>query len=266
MRVARSIWGLVLALALASASARAQDVTETDESEAAAEDRRRAAVMLDRSALAYREGRFRAAAALLEDAYLLSREPILLYNLGRAYEGERDDARAIDAYARYLAAVPDAPNADVVRERIAQLEGEITRRSTEDRAWQQAEREIREAREAEERVRIERERAAQRERASSPLPWVVLGTGGAIVVTGIVLGAVALDRQDTASETEVQREAAAAESDAQALALAANVALVAGAALAAAGLTWGVITVTEPERGAVQVAVGAGSIAVRGRF
>jgi tetratricopeptide (TPR) repeat protein len=79
--------------------------------------------------LYYDRGRFADAAREFEEAYRLSQRTELLYNMGKAYDGLSDSARALVAYRRFIEAFPSTPDAAVVRRRIAQLEGSVGRLS-----------------------------------------------------------------------------------------------------------------------------------------
>jgi tetratricopeptide (TPR) repeat protein len=70
----------------------------------------------------YERSRFADAAHEFEESYRLSHRPELLYNMGKAYDGGGDKARALAAYRRFLAALPDASDTPVVRARVDQLE------------------------------------------------------------------------------------------------------------------------------------------------
>jgi hypothetical protein len=54
----------------------------------------------------YEHGRFADAAREFEEAYRLSGRAPLLYNMGKAYDGGNDFARALDAYQRFMSAAP----------------------------------------------------------------------------------------------------------------------------------------------------------------
>jgi tetratricopeptide (TPR) repeat protein len=58
----------------------------------------------------YDKGRFVEAAQEFEEAYRLSGRTLLLYNMGKSYDGASDFARALDAYRRFMAA--SAPSVD----------------------------------------------------------------------------------------------------------------------------------------------------------
>lgn len=66
--------------------------------------------------------RFEEAMADFTEAYNLTAEPNLLFNLAACAERMGEKERAIAYYNLYLDEVPDAPDADVVRGRIEALE------------------------------------------------------------------------------------------------------------------------------------------------
>ncbi|MGF1464513.1 MAG: tetratricopeptide repeat protein [Sandaracinaceae bacterium] len=95
----RRIATLGIALLLAPEAAAGQELTSRD----------RALVLFEESEELYRERRFAEAAVLLRQAYALSEEPVLLYNLARALDRAGDRAEALAAYERYLADAPEGP-------------------------------------------------------------------------------------------------------------------------------------------------------------
>jgi len=74
---------------------------------------------------AFSRGDFAGAATAFERAYLLSRRPQLLYNLGTAYDRLHRWERARESFQRYLDAVPDAPDRAEVEGRLAIIEVEL---------------------------------------------------------------------------------------------------------------------------------------------
>src|SRR4051812_49270055 len=66
----------------------------------------RAAELFQKSHRAYRDGQFQEAVDLLLEARQLKTEPVLLYDLGRAYEALGKLAEAADAYGHYLEEAP----------------------------------------------------------------------------------------------------------------------------------------------------------------
>ncbi len=89
------IWGAVsltllscsILWAFASSEAQAQQTTAQD----------RALALFELSGEKYRAGDFEGAVELLTEAYDLFPEPVILYNLARAYEGMGESVRARDA-------------------------------------------------------------------------------------------------------------------------------------------------------------------------
>src|SRR5207253_7914242 len=74
------------------------------------DDERRALELFKESENKYREGRFQDAVDLLLEAYRLHGASVLLYNLGRAYEGLGNLPSAIDSYTKYLERDAQAPD------------------------------------------------------------------------------------------------------------------------------------------------------------
>ena len=113
MRHASSSLAITLGLCALSSVATAQEAPQAPQADAV--------LLFEQSADAYRAGRFSQAASLLEEAYAIWPDPVLVYNLGRAYEGAGRLDEARDAYVRYLASGA-ADDAEDVRARLAALE------------------------------------------------------------------------------------------------------------------------------------------------
>jgi tetratricopeptide (TPR) repeat protein len=227
---------------------------------------RRARELFKKSEESYREGRFQEVVDLLMEAYRLDPKPVLLYNIARAYEGLGDAQHAIEAYRHYLETDPEANDRLALEERVRTLERQEKERQALERQRD----------EAASRQR-DKPPAAPRETTSptsaSPFPWVVTGVGAAGVGVGIALGVVARGRHDDALAEPDAVPATERQADAEHLATAATVALIAGGAIAAGGLLWGVIdlagqkpstaTATAPR---VAIAMGLGTLVFRGGF
>jgi tetratricopeptide (TPR) repeat protein len=166
---------------------------------------------------AYNAGRFQEAIDLLDEAYRLSPVPVVLYDLARAYEGLGNIEQAARYYRAFLAADPNADDRGAIEGRIATLEAQLR-----------------------ERERAQAAARAQRlasDRTPSVVPWVVTGVGGAVLVTGVVLGLLAQSKsagENGASQVVARQDNA----DAKSFATGANVAFVVGGTLAVAGLVW----------------------------
>jgi tetratricopeptide (TPR) repeat protein len=102
---------LALALALASGSARAIEDPDTEIA------RRHFETGRDY----YEAGNYQAALKEFEAARAVRPFPAFEYNIGRCYDRLERPSEAVAAYERYLAAAPDVPDADEVRERIRVL-------------------------------------------------------------------------------------------------------------------------------------------------
>ncbi len=81
-----------------------------------------ARALFDAATVAFDEGRYESALEYFQRAYELSHRAELLHNIGVAAERLRRDAVALDAFRRFLAAVPDSERRASVEARIAILE------------------------------------------------------------------------------------------------------------------------------------------------
>jgi tetratricopeptide (TPR) repeat protein len=73
--------------------------------------------------LYYERGRFPDAAREFEEAYRLSKKPELLFNMGKSYDGVGDYAKALVAYRRWMAEVPNGSDRGQVESRVRAMEG-----------------------------------------------------------------------------------------------------------------------------------------------
>jgi len=71
---------------------------------------------------AFELGHYTEAIKEYEAAYEAKDDPALLYNIGQAYRLNGNTSEALRAYKSYLHRLPDAPNADEVRNRIDELQ------------------------------------------------------------------------------------------------------------------------------------------------
>jgi tetratricopeptide (TPR) repeat protein len=268
--------GVVMAGVSCASIAGAQALPLAGPVEITAADRQRAAVLFDRSAIAYREGRYEDAIVMLREAHDVSAEPILLYNLGRAYEGLRDEESALAAYRRFLETIDPAdaearaesaePSARTVRAAVVRLERVIAIQQAADAAGTALSASI-----------------AQAPAAAHPQPepddvpevgpWALMTAGVGSVALGSVLGVIAVELRETASSYVHQVDAADAWSDAQDAAIGASVAFVVGGAAIGAGLVWWIASAasgggerSSQDGPSVEVTAGPGGLVVRGTF
>lgn len=203
---------------------------------------------------AYGEGRAERAVMLLEEAYALKPEPVLLYNLARAHETLGHLEQALDCYRRYVAADPKAEGRGAIAVRITALEEQLAERARLEAERKRAEADAEAAKAA----------AAQRRFP----PWAVpLAVGGAGLLAGGVLKGLALSERGVAANDPIHESAARRFEQARSLDTAATVAFIAGGVIAAAGLTWTLVALAraEPEKN-VQVAVVPGFASVTVKF
>jgi tetratricopeptide (TPR) repeat protein len=223
-----------------------------------------ALAIFERSKEAYRNGRFDEAAALLVRAYDLSPHAVMLYNLARAYEGSGRIDEALQAYRRYLQAEPHPPDRGAIEERCATLQREIDQRA--DLQRQRDDEKQRAPADQAPHGAADRPGASN---ASSPLPWVTLGTGGAALAAGVVMGLLSESEHRSASADPSAAGATSKQSTAESFATAANVCFVAGGLLAAGGLVWVILSPSSSARassGALTVTPSPGGVVVGGRF
>jgi tetratricopeptide (TPR) repeat protein len=203
----------------------------------------------------YEAGRFKQAAEEFAEAYRLSGRPQLLYNLYVANRDAADWQAAIEALRGYLAMVPDAPDRINLRARLASMEAQA-------------------ARMREQEVRDERERTVALsptppvERQRSIVPWLLMGSGGALVVSSLVTGSIAKSKDGDVDEAcmdggkvceEWTRDDA---TKAYALAVTTDVLWATGAAAAVTGLVLWLTGALDKEQQVPALSIGASSRAV----
>lgn len=219
-----------------------------------------------RGAAAYGDGRHAEAADLFEQAYALSSEPALLYNLGLAREQAGEVDAAIAAYERFLADTEDAPERSEVERSLARLQRQ---RDLERELEEQQRRAAEEAAAAAAATpEPEPEVVVEDESRPSPGPWIVGGVGVATLVVGATLTGLAQARYATAEDLDTpHRRAAELERQANTFSPVGVALLVVGGVVTAAGLTWLLLTRDDDDGDReVVLRVGPGSIGVAGRF
>jgi tetratricopeptide (TPR) repeat protein len=129
----------------------------------------------------YDAGRFQQAAEEFEAAYRLSGRPQLLYNLYVAHRDAGELDQAIVSLRAYLEKVPDAPDRVNLKARLQSLEQQAQKHAEQEARAQQATQAGRTG--APPKTRTETKR--------SVVPWVLLGTGGGLLVGSIATGVMA---------------------------------------------------------------------------
>lgn len=244
---------LSTSLALATSFSTSADAQERAQSRTvSAADKARAADLFKKSADAYRQGDFKRAIDLLDEAYALDPQPVLTYNRARAAEGLGNADAAIAGYEKFLADEPKAPDRGAIEQRVATLK-----------------------RQRDERAALERDRDARRDdpapvpipapvpvsdspppapppeptppRSHTPLPYVVAGVGAVGLVTGAIVGSLALSKKDDAVAEPVQQTSMDLKDSADGLATTSTVFFVLGGVLVAAGVAWWIVDHAPPK-------------------
>lgn len=259
MPIARKLaFALVLTASLGTSTAFAQS----------AADKKQALELFDQGKAAYREGRFQDSVELLQKAYGLVKEPVLLYNLARAHEGLGDFPAAIKAYEQYLSTEKNVPDRGAIEQKLTSL-----RRTVAEQARLAKERDEALKKESQPKPEEPAPRVAPGPRPAespSPWPWVIAGVGAGALVAGAVTGGLALGKNGDAEAAPSQRETAELRSSAETFALASTALLIAGGVVCAAGATWGIIdvaTLDGPQGDtAARVRIGPGGVWLVGAF
>ena len=162
----------------------------------------RARELFQKGDTAYAEGRYEEAHAAFQEAYDLSGRPQLLFNISNALERLGKYAEAVDALEKYLAS-GKAKDRDVVQKRLANLRRRVDeQKKAEERAREEEEKKRAAERDNAEQASRTADNVEPNPPAKTPapppekptrvLPIVLLGAGGAALVTAGVFGALTL--------------------------------------------------------------------------
>jgi len=219
----------------------------------------RALELFEQSARAYREGRFQDAIDLLLEARRVKPEPVLLYNLGRAYEALGKQTEAANAYSEYLAEDPRAVDRRAIEGRVATLRAQADQLDKAKNAPAPPE---------ERRPPPDASPAPDSREQATVWPWVITGAGIAGLGAGVVLAIIANGRHDDAVSEVGQVRAQEKQDQAETFATGATIAFIAGGVVTAAGLTWlGIRAFTPSSQGrSVRLLPGPGAVTLSGTF
>ena len=167
---------------------------------------------------AYKDGRYEQSAALFRQAYGLRPKPNILYNIGRIYERAKNIPEALAAYDQFLA----LSNADLNLRKEA-LERRKLLRELADLREQEAQKEQDKSVTS---LRPNETIPSAEDDGAGAGPWILVGIGGAALVTSGVFALLTAGHQDTyESDSETLEAKQAARDDGETTALIADITL-----------------------------------------
>lgn len=122
--------GRVSVLALVALAFASPALAQSPPDATASSADREARARFESGRLAFDDQRYEEALADFERSYELSGRSIILFNIGLVHDRLRRDGEALDAFRRYLEAVPDAENRAEVERRI-----EVLQAALDERRW-----------------------------------------------------------------------------------------------------------------------------------
>lgn len=250
--------GLAVATTMTSPLFAQQPVTPAKEKPApSAANKARAAELFKKGADAYLHGDFAQAITILDEAYGLDPQPVLIYNKARAHEGLGHTDDAIKLYEQYLAEEPSSPDRGAIEQRLATLKKQQEERIAMEK----------------ERAAVEKERAARAAEPPPPpphkrsvLPYVVAGVGVAGLAAGGIFGIMAKGKESDGEAERTQRAAIDARDSGSTLATVANISFIAGGALVVAGAVWWALDGAPKRRAALPPTFGGLRVGVAPTF
>lgn len=197
-----------------------------------------------------------------EKAYALSMRPPLLVNISRAHESAGRPKEAAEALERWLkVSPPDDPMRADIESRHARLTTQANKLA------EQAPDESKEAETPAEPAPAESE--PDTAESSKLAPWLLIGGGGAVLASGVVVGFLGQsdisDVEDAKQGTSYSSVKDQVDSGPRKVVIGSVLAGV-GAASAVAGLVWLLLSDDAPGESKAQVSVSAEGIQVWGRF
>lgn len=206
-----------------------------------AKDQKKAADLFKKAGESYRKGEFQTTIDLLTQAYALDPQPVLLYNLARAHEGLGNTDQAIEAYEKFLAQDPKTNDRGSIEQRLTTL-----RRQREDRIAAQKAREAEQSKANSAPAKQPPPPAAvpppreepKPEPKRSVLPYVVAGTGVALIGVGAVTGILAKSGESDANAEPIHARAVDERDSAESMATVSTITFIAGGALLVVGAGW----------------------------
>lgn len=197
--------------------------------------------LVQQAAEAYNRSEPDVAINLLEQAYTLNPNPLLLYNIGRAHELAGRLERALEYYSRFLAEHPEESQAQLGREARASVQAQLdarraasnTTNTTNNNTSQGPTRTNNGSENIGPRIRW----VDQPRRFTAAHATLVI-SGAVLAVAGGVLGGLALAQSGGFAGTADPAQRAGFQDRGNAFAWSANIGIGVGVALAGTGLIW----------------------------
>lgn len=154
----------------------------------------------------YNRADYEGALKQFRQSHRYSKKPALLYNMARCYESMGQLNEAIKHYEAFLESSPQAPNAPVIRARIGNLQKRLEAKPASQPASQPTA-----SRPAAKQpvVTVKQQDLPpppppERSRTKRTVGWVLVGAGGAFLVTGLALGLKAAGLQSELEDSSAQ--------------------------------------------------------------
>lgn len=143
----------------------------------------------------YNEGRFNEAAEEFRKAYELSGKPALLFNMYIAYRDAGRTEQAVEALRSYLDQAEAVPDRRQLRTRLEAMEETLASRGSEPAGASEDRAESAPGGGAEPSAVADAGGPPEPEEdGGSALPWVIAGTGAAMIVAASMTGIIALNK------------------------------------------------------------------------
>jgi tetratricopeptide (TPR) repeat protein len=195
----------------------------------------------------YQSGQFREAASSFEQAYALSKREVLWYNIYLAHRDAGANKQSAIALRNYLERVPELENRAQLEARLESLDRIVAQEEQREReaseratAEQQAAASAESEQASEAPVEaVQPTESSKPEESPSILPFVLMGTGGAMVIGGVVVGAMASSKhselEEKCGDGPCDRSLKSLADEGKTLALTADIMLFGGLAVAGTG-------------------------------
>lgn len=198
--------------------------------------------LVGQAAEAYNRNEPDVAINLLEQAYTINPNPLLLYNIGRAHELAGRLERALEYYDRFLAEHPEEAQAQLGREARAGVQGQLEARraaaNNAQTALQQGNGAANNSGNARQERSGPRIRYVDQPRRFTGAHTALVVTGAVLAAAGGVFGGLALMQSGGFAGTVDPAQRAGFQDRGTAFAWSSNIGIGVGLAVGAAGLIW----------------------------